>query len=60
MAGTGKKPKRQKRPRQGSKKREPVGKPGAQVHNMPRGTWKKVCGEVTRMGGQLVEIPAAK
>jgi hypothetical protein len=51
------KSKRQKRPRQGSAKREPVGQP-AKVHNMPRGKWKKLCGDVTRMGGQIVEIPA--
>jgi hypothetical protein len=59
MARTSK-PKRQKRPRRGSDKREPAGKPGAKVHNMPRGKWKTVCGEVTRMGGQLVEIPNTK
>lgn len=56
MAGKrGRKPRRRK-PTRGSAKREPVGQP-AKVHNMPRGTWKNVCGDVTRMGAQLVEIP---
>jgi hypothetical protein len=55
MAGNGK---RKVRRRPGSARRKPVGKAGAKVHNAPREKWIKVCGEVTRMGGQLVEIPA--
>jgi len=49
--------KRRPRPRKGSDKREPAGQPGAKVHNLRPREWVDVCGAVTRMGGQLVEIP---
>lgn len=50
------KPKR-RRSRRGSSKRPQVGEP-AKIHNAPRGKWIEVCGQVTRIGGALVEIPA--
>lgn len=62
MAKNGKKPKpaRRRKPTAGSAKREPVGKPGAKVHNLKPHEWIDVCGSVTRMGAQLVEIPASE
>lgn len=59
MAKQPKKPRRRKQT-VGSAKRAPVGKPGAKVHNLKPREWIDVCGSVTRMGGQLVEIPASQ
>jgi hypothetical protein len=53
--------KKRARQQSGSAKRKRRGPlPGCRVHNLVPGEWiKDVCGDVTKIGGQLVEIPKA-
>lgn len=47
-----------RRNKAGSAKRNGVMRPGAKVHNLTPRIWlRNICGDVTRVGGQLIEIP---